>query len=138
MWFLENSVLFTKEKLISRNWTCDNSCSFCPDFKSTNHLFFTCHTARSVRGRVAKCFNSDYVPNNLEQCWMWLNCNLYDAKEIGIIGAVAICWALWKARNKACFENTVINSPVEFFLSCMCVNYDMIRFKQEGTLGLAA
>jgi hypothetical protein len=66
MWFLENNVLLTKEKLISRNWTCNNSCSFCPDFESTNHLFFTCHTARSVWGCIAKCFNSDYVPNNLE------------------------------------------------------------------------
>jgi hypothetical protein len=43
-------------------------------FELTNHLF--------------------YVPKNLEQCWAWLNCNLYDAKEIGIIGASAICWAL--------------------------------------------
>jgi hypothetical protein len=113
MWFLENNVLLTKEKLISRNWTGDNSCSFCPDFESTNHLFFTYHTARSVWGCVAKCFNSDHVPNNIEQCWMWLNRNLFDGKEIGIVGAAAICWALWKARNKACFENIVINSPVE-------------------------
>jgi hypothetical protein len=44
---------------------------------------------------------------------MWLNCNLYDVKEIRIVGAAAICWALWKARNKVCFENIVINSSVE-------------------------
>jgi hypothetical protein len=48
MWFLENNVLLTKEKLISRNWIGDNSCSFYLDFESTNHLFFTCHTARFV------------------------------------------------------------------------------------------
>jgi hypothetical protein len=44
---------------------------------------------------------------------MWLNRNLFDGKEIGIVGAAAICWVLWKARNKACFENIVINSPME-------------------------
>lgn len=50
MWFLENNVLLTKENLVSRNWTGDTSCGFCSKFKSTNHLFFTCHTARSVYG----------------------------------------------------------------------------------------
>lgn len=49
----------------------------------------------------------------MEQCWAWLNCNLYDAKEIGSIGASAICWALWKARNNVYFENIVTKSPVE-------------------------
>lgn len=39
--------------------------------------------------------------------------NLYDAKEVGIIGASAICWALWKARNNVCFENIVIKSPLK-------------------------
>jgi hypothetical protein len=63
-------------------------------FESTNHLFFTCHTARLVWGCVDKCINSNNVPKNLEQCWAWLNCSLNDAKEIGIIGASAICWAL--------------------------------------------
>jgi hypothetical protein len=50
MWFLENNVLLTKENLVSRNWTGDISCGFCSKFESTNHLFFTCHTARSVWG----------------------------------------------------------------------------------------
>jgi hypothetical protein len=39
MWFLENNVLLTKENLVSRNWTGDTSCSFCPEFESTNHIF---------------------------------------------------------------------------------------------------
>jgi hypothetical protein len=94
MWFLENNVLLTKENLVSRNWTGDISCGFCSKFESTNHLFFTCHTARLVWGCVDKCINSNNVPKNLEQCWAWLNCSLNDAKEIGIIGASAICWAL--------------------------------------------
>jgi predicted transcriptional regulator len=72
---------------------------------------------------------------NIEQCWTWLNCNLYNAKEIGIIGVSAICRALWKARNKVCFENIAINSSVEI-VSCVCVDYEMGRFKQEGASGL--
>jgi hypothetical protein len=39
---------------------------------------------------------------------------LGDAKDIGIVCASAICWALWKARNNVCFQNIVVNSPVEF------------------------
>lgn len=25
----------------------------------------------------------------------------------------AICWAIWKGRNKACFEGEVIKNPIE-------------------------
>jgi hypothetical protein len=62
---------------------------------------------------MAKCINSDNVPNNLEQCSTWLNCNLYGAKEIGILGVSAISWALRKARNKVCLESILIKSLVE-------------------------
>lgn len=53
------------------------------------------------------------VFGNLNQCWLWLQRNLNDAKDIGIVGASAICWALWKPRNNVCFKNIVVKSLVE-------------------------
>ena len=29
------------------------------------------------------------------------------------MGVVAICWAIWKSRNKACFDKEIIKSPLE-------------------------
>ena len=29
------------------------------------------------------------------------------------MGVVAICWATWKSRNKACFDKKIIKSPLE-------------------------
>jgi hypothetical protein len=87
MWLLENNVLLTKENMVRRNWNGDTSCGFCDYFESSTHLFFTCHTAKSVWGVIAKCFNSKFVPRNLNQCWIWLEHNLNDAKDIGIVCA---------------------------------------------------
>ena len=113
MWLLENNVLLTKENMVRRNWKGNSSCGFCDEFESTTHLFFNCHTAKCVWGMVAKCFNSTVVPGNLHQCWVWLDNNLGEAKEISTVGAAAICWAIWKARNNVCFQNIVVSSPVE-------------------------
>jgi len=29
------------------------------------------------------------------------------------VGLAPICWAIWKTRNKACFEKRMISSPTE-------------------------
>lgn len=34
-------------------------------------------------------------------------------KKIHALGIAAICWAIWKARNRACFEGDLIKNPVE-------------------------
>jgi hypothetical protein len=30
-----------------------------------------------------------------------------------VFGIAAVCWAIWKTRNKACFENKMIKHPAE-------------------------
>jgi hypothetical protein len=32
---------------------------------------------------------------------------------VQIVGLAAICWAIWKLRNRACFEHKLIKSPSE-------------------------
>jgi hypothetical protein len=46
------------------------------------------------------------------RCWFWLSENLPNAKEIYVVGVLAIYWALWKARNNKCFENSLIKSLI--------------------------
>jgi hypothetical protein len=38
---------------------------------------------------------------------------------VQIAGVAAICWAIWKLRNRACFEGKLIQTPVE--LICFAV-----------------
>lgn len=39
-------------------------------------------------------------------------------------GIAAICWAIWKSRNKACFEGKIIKNPLEIIChACVPMNY---------------
>jgi hypothetical protein len=41
-----------------------------------------------------------------------------------MLGLAAIYWAIWKARNKVCFDNKPIKDPVEImFSACSCMCY---------------
>lgn len=31
------------------------------------------------------------------------------SRNLQIVGLAVMCWAIWKLRNKACFENKLIN-----------------------------
>jgi len=56
--------------------------------------------ARVVWACVAQCFGANDIPVNLE-------------REVHVWGVAAICWAMWKARNKSCFDKKLIKKPVE-------------------------
>lgn len=39
-------------------------------------------------------------------------------------GVAAICWAIWKARNNACFEKKLIKNPVQIIChACALMKY---------------
>jgi hypothetical protein len=60
-----------------------------------------------------ECFGATNVPSNLEQYWQWCERWFPFSKQFHPWGVVAICWAIWKSRNKACFEQKLINNPLE-------------------------
>lgn len=40
------------------------------------------------------------------------------------MGIAALCWAIWKACNKACFDRIIIKHPVLFFYHiCALIKY---------------
>jgi hypothetical protein len=73
---------------------------------------------------VAKCINRNDIPGDIDQCWLWLNNHLPGMKSIHIVGVVAICWSIWKARNKMCLENILIKSPNEI----LCHAYALMTY----------
>jgi len=38
--------------------------------------------------------------------------------EFRILGIAACCWAIWKARNDACFNRRIIKSPLDIIYHC--------------------
>lgn len=113
MWLVANNAILTKDNLIKRNWVEDPSCLFCDHDESVNNLFFTCPIAKAVWIIIAKCFDANDIPSSLNQGWNWCEKWLPQGKKFHLWGMSAICWAIWKARNRASFEGYAIKNPIE-------------------------
>jgi hypothetical protein len=48
MRFLYRKVILTKDNLIKRNWVGNESCCFCDNKESIQHLFFECPLAKII------------------------------------------------------------------------------------------
>lgn len=121
---MTNDAILTKDNLIKRKWKGDPVCYFCSNPESIQHLFFQCPVAKTIWAVVAKCFGADIVPRNLNQCWRWCDQWLPFGKKFHVCGVAAIFWAIWKARNKACFDKVVIKSPLDIiYHACALMTY---------------
>jgi hypothetical protein len=49
MHFLHHKVILTKDNNIKRNWTRNDTCSFCDIKESVQHFFFECLFAKIIR-----------------------------------------------------------------------------------------
>jgi hypothetical protein len=48
--------------------------------------------------------------------------------EFRLLGLVAVCWAIWKARNAACFDKKMIKNPNKIiFSTCLFMGQDYNR-----------
>lgn len=99
--------------MVRRKWVGDPTCRFCEAAGTADHLFFQCPTAKVVWGIVAVSLGVTNIPNNISQFWNWIARHLPNINQIHSFGLAAICWAIWKARNKGCFEAKIIKHPVE-------------------------
>lgn len=113
LWLIANDAILTRENMKKRNWQGDPSCVFCECFETVNHLFFQCPVSKVIWMVVAKCFGATDIPMNLLQCWQWCEQWLPFGKKYHPWGIGAICWAIWKSRNKACFEKKLIKDTLE-------------------------
>ena len=59
-------------------------------------------------------------PTCFTQYFWWIAKILPGRTHIHVICIAAMCWAIWKLRNRACFEGKLISSPVEM-VCYMCV-----------------
>ena len=102
--------------MIKRRWDGDPTCHFCPCPETVDHLFFQCPTAKEVWGIIGTCLGADNTPRNMNQYKNWLNFWLPNGASVHMLGFAAICWAIWKSRNRACFDNKIIRNPAEIVI----------------------
>lgn len=113
LWLLAKKATLTKDNMVKRKWAGDPTCRFYDATETVDHLFFQCPTAKVVWGLIAICLGANTVPSNICQFWRWMEINLPGGKHCYTLGLTATCWAIWKTRNKACFEYKLIKHPAE-------------------------
>jgi hypothetical protein len=70
------------------------------------------------------CLHQRTRPKHYEQFWPWVAVALPGGEKFHMLGLAAICWAIWKARNRACFEKKLIKNPIEIiFSACALMHY---------------
>jgi len=80
--------------------------------------------AKAVWAIVAHCLGASNVPRNFNQCWAWCEQWLPYGNKFHAIGIAAICWAIWKTRNSACFEGKAVTSPIHVICyACSLMEY---------------
>jgi hypothetical protein len=103
MWPVAQKAILTKDN-IRRKWQGDPGCYFCGCPETVDHLLLSCPVAKVIWGIVAICFGQHDRPSSYEQYWLWVKKAIPGGDPVFMLGLAAICWAIWKARNKTCFE----------------------------------
>jgi hypothetical protein len=112
LWLIWHNAIATKDNMRKRNWDGNYTCSFCLVDESISHLFFHCPMATFLWSNVCQALGTDSRHVCFSQYFWWI-ANLFPCgSNIHIVGVAALCWAIWKTRNKVCFEGKFPSSPV--------------------------
>ena len=103
-----------------RKWVGSFTCRFSPVGETINHLFFTCRASVYVWSSISSSFGVLTRPTCFTQYFWWIAKFLHARTNMYVIGVSALGWAIWKIRNKACFEGKLTSSPVEM-VCYMCI-----------------
>jgi hypothetical protein len=90
--------------MIKRQWKGDPTCYFCHLPESTTHLLFTCSVAKTLWATIATCIGATNIPTSFNQSWKWCERWIPSGKQFYVFGIAAVCWSIWKMRNRICFD----------------------------------
>lgn len=66
---------------------------------------------------MVHCFVNVWVltrPTCFTQYFWWIPNFVPQSRNLQIVGVAALCWAIWKLRNTACFDKKMVRSADEF------------------------
>jgi len=108
------------------------ACFFCSADENIEHLFFTCPVAKVIWGVVGTSIGANNIPSTLGQYKNWIRRWLPGGNRIYTFGLSAICWAIWKRRNEACFDSKPLKNPTEIITyACALMSFWSGLYGQE-------
>jgi hypothetical protein len=84
-----------------RIWVGSYVCKFCPADETINHLFFTCLMVTYMWSTISTVLGVYTRPSCFTQYFWWIAKKFIVGFNRHIVGIAALCWAIWKSRNKA-------------------------------------
>jgi hypothetical protein len=101
LWLLANNKTLTRDNLAKRRNVDDETCLFCDDKESIQHLFFDCCVTKCMWqvcfDVCGKQLGADF--ESVAKYWLHnkkLNC-------LNVL-TTAVFWIIWKFRNEMCFQ----------------------------------
>jgi hypothetical protein len=132
MWQMFHDRLQSAEQLKKRNWKGEISCPLCGVVEDVNHIMFRCVCNRFAWAVVKEALGWKQLPSSLEEFTQgWLDGSFKANNRIILFCLGAMCWSLWKVRNKMVIEKKLIASP-------QVVIYSAIPLMQQWRPLLAA
>jgi hypothetical protein len=124
LWLIWHNAIATKDNFLKRNWAGSASCQFGHKNETISHLFFDCAAPKFVWSTVAMAIGAFDRPGSFTQIFWWFPHLVPASRNLQIVGLAAIWWAIWKLRNRACFENKLIKSSNELIsFTVIFINY---------------
>jgi ribonuclease HI len=110
-WRLMHEKLPTDENLMTRGCAIPSMCNFCNHHVETSfHIFFECQFAIKLWSWLAGCLNCTIQFTNMEDIWRLCDSNWSPQSKVTITAAIInLLHTIWQARNKARFNDTLIN-----------------------------
>jgi hypothetical protein len=97
LWLLANNKTLTRDNWAKRRTVEDDSCLFCADKESIQHLFFNCCVAKCMR-QVCSDISRRQLGSDFES--VLHNKNL---KCLNVL-TTTVLWTIWKFGNEVCFQ----------------------------------
>jgi hypothetical protein len=110
LWYLWKGVTLTKDNLVKRNWQGSLKCCFCSSIETIQHLFFHCHFAKFIWNTVYIAFGIQPPSSFSDLFGAWLDGIPRKLMNQILLGAAALCWAIWLNRNDMLFNNAKSNT----------------------------
>ncbi len=97
-------------------------------------MFFDRPLARLMWNTAICVLNLNPALDSQNMFGDWLKKLDKNMKDLVMVGMAAIIWAIWKSRNKACFEKVYPKDPTDvIFLACHWVDSWALLQKEEAS-----
>ena len=127
MWYLKRDIILTKDNLARRNWNGNKQCCFCSSDETIQHFFIDCHIAKFLWRAIQFAFDLNPPCSITHLLGNWLSGVGTKLKRQLLVGASALCWAIWLNRNDVVFDK----SPTKTYLQVLYRGTHWLRFRAQ-------